>query len=157
MEYLALKWIHILSSTFLFGTGVGSAFFKFLADRNGNLQNIAQTNKNVVIADWLFTTPTAIIQPITGIMLTQLLGFPLSSSWLVVSIALYIVVGLCWLPVVYLQIRMSKLSAAAVLNNVPLGADYKRMEKQWFWLGVPAFISMVAIFYLMVFKPLLWS
>jgi uncharacterized membrane protein len=157
MEYLALKWIHILSSTFLFGTGVGSAFFKFLADRDGNLQNIAQTNKNVVIADWLFTTPTAIIQPITGIMLTQLLGFPLSSSWLVVSIALYIVVGLCWLPVVYLQIRMSKLSAAAVLNNVPLGADYKRMEKQWFWLGVPAFISMVAIFYLMVFKPLLWS
>src|SRR5687767_3123139 len=130
MEYLTLKWIHILSSTFLFGTGVGSAFFKFLADRNGNLQNIAQTNKNVVIADWLFTTPTAIIQPVTGIMLTQLLGFPLSSPWLVASITLYIVVGLCWLPVVYLQIRMSKLSAAAVLNNAQLGADYRRMEKQ---------------------------
>ena len=90
-------------------------------------------------------------------MLTQLLGFPLSSSWLVVSIALYILVGLCWLPVVYLQIRMSKLSSAALLNNLPLGADYQRMVKQWFWLGVPAFIAMVGIFYLMVFKPLLWS
>jgi uncharacterized membrane protein len=157
MEYLILKWIHILSSTFLFGTGMGSAFFKFAADRGGNLPNIAQTNKHVVLADWLFTTPAAIIQPVTGIMLTQLLGFPLTSSWLMLSIALYLFVGICWIPVVLLQIRMSTLSNAALLNNVPLGDDYRRMARQWFWLGVPAFTAMVGIFYLMVGKPLLWN
>ncbi len=157
MEYLLLKWLHILSSTFLFGTGVGSAFYKFLADRDGDLHNIAKTNKHVVLADWLFTTPTVIIQPITGVMLTQVLGFPLSSSWLVVSIALYVATGLCWLPVVFLQIRMSKLANAALLNNTPLGHEYWRAVRQWFWLGVPAFIMMVAIFYLMVFKPTLWA
>ena len=156
MEYLLLKWLHILSSTVLFGTGVGSAFYKLLADRGGNLQNIAQTNKHVVLADWLFTTPTVIIQPVTGVMLTQVLGFPLSSSWLVASVVLYVLTGLCWLPVVFLQIRMSKLADAALANNAALGADYQRMARQWFWLGVPAFIAMVAIFYLMVFKPALW-
>jgi len=157
MEYLILKWLHILSSTFLFGTGVGSAFYKFLADRTGNLQNIAQTNRHVVLADWLFTTPTVIIQPVTGVMLAQLLGFPLSTPWLAASIALYIVTGLCWLPVVRLQMRMSTLSNDAVLKNVSLGDDYWRMTRQWFWLGVPAFVAMVAIFYLMVLKPALWS
>jgi uncharacterized membrane protein len=94
---------------------------------------------------------------VTGVMLTQLLGFPLSSSWLAASIALYVFTGLCWLPVVLLQIRMSRLADAALANNTALGADYHRMARQWFWLGVPAFIAMVGIFYLMVFKPTLWT
>ncbi len=157
MEYLTLKWLHILSSTFLFGTGVGSAFYKFLADRHGDLHNIARTNKHVVLADWLFTTPTVIIQPVTGVMLTQVLGFPLDSPWLMASIVLYILTGLCWLPVVFLQIRMSKLADAALETGATLGEDYYRMTRQWFWLGVPAFIAMIGIFYLMVFKPALWN
>lgn len=157
MDYLTLKWLHILSSTFLFGTGVGSAFYKFFADRSGNLQHIVQTNRNVVLADWLFTTPTGIIQPLTGVMLVQMLGFPLQSPWLITAIGLYVLAGVCWLPVVYLQIRMSKLSLEAQLKNIPLGADYQRMARQWFWLGVPAFTAMVGIFYLMVAKPPLWG
>jgi uncharacterized membrane protein len=157
MDYLTLKWIHIVSSTFLFGTGVGSAFYKFLADRGGNIQHIAQTNRHVVLADWLFTTPTVIIQPVTGVMLAQLLGFPLSTSWLTASIVLYLVTGACWLPVVFLQMRMSKLAEQAVRDNAPLDARYRRLATLWFWLGVPAFIAMVAVFYLMVFKPRLWG
>lgn len=156
MEYLLLKWIHILSSTVLFGTGVGSAFYKFMADRGGDLHNIVRTNRHVVLADWLFTTPTIIIQPVTGVMLANLLGFPLTSPWLLASIALYVVTGLCWLPVVFLQIRMSKLSADAIARDEPLAPSYHRLARQWFWLGVPAFIAMVVVFYLMVFKPLLW-
>lgn len=157
MDYLTLKWIHILSSTFLFGTGVGSAFYKLLADRSGKVQNIAQTNKHVVLADWLFTTPTMIIQPLSGIMMARLLGFPLSSPWLSASIALYVVTGLCWVPVVFLQIRMSRLADQALLHNAPLGSDYRRLARQWILLGIPAFIAMVGVFYLMVFKPPLWA
>lgn len=157
MDYLTLKWVHIVSSTFLFGTGVGSAFYKFLADRGGNVAHIAQTNRHVVLADWLFTTPTVLIQPLTGVLLAQTLGFTLETPWLAASIALYIVTGLCWLPVVFLQIRMSRLANAALRDQQPLGADYWRMTRQWFWLGVPAFIAMVAVFYLMVVKPPLWN
>jgi uncharacterized membrane protein len=156
MDYLTLKWIHIVSSTFLFGTGVGSAFYKFLADRGGNLPHIAQTNKHVVLADWLFTTPTVIIQPVTGVMLAQLLGFPLGTPWLAASMGLYLLTGLCWLPVVVLQIRMAKMANAALLTG-SIDESYWRMTRQWFWLGVPAFIAMVAVFYLMVKKPTLWG
>ena len=156
MEYLALKWIHILSATLMFGTGLGSAFYKFMADRSGNPEAIAHTNRIVVWADWLFTTPTIILQPITGVLLAFNLGYPLTSSWLVMSIALYVIAGLCWLPVVYLQILMKSLSQSAVMTQSPLSPDYHRLARAWFWLGVPAFAALVVIYYLMVFKPRLW-
>lgn len=155
MEYLLLKWIHILSSTFLFGTGVGSAFYKFLADREGNLNNIAQTNRHVVLADWLFTTPTAIIQPVTGIMLARVMGFPLDTPWLLASIVLYVLTLACWIPVVFMQMRMSRLSQEALATQQPLGAEYRRLVLQWVALGAVAFVAMVGVFYLMVFKPAL--
>ncbi|HWK54295.1 MAG TPA: DUF2269 domain-containing protein [Hyphomicrobiales bacterium] len=157
MDYLTLKWIHIISSTFLFGTGVGSAFYKFLADRGGNVRHIAETNRHVVLADWLFTTPTFIIQPLTGVMLALALGFPLDTPWLLASMGFYLLTGLCWIPVVLLQIRMQTLAWAALHAGIPLGDDYWRMARQWCWLGVPAFIAMVIIFYLMVYKPPLWA
>lgn len=152
MMYLSLKYLHILSMVLLFGTGLGSAFYKWMADRSKNIEHIAIVNRHVVFADWIFTTPTVIFQPISGIWLASLAGIPLTSFWLSTSIALYILAGICWLPVVWLQIRMSKLANDALKNKTPLTEDYWRYAKIWFWLGVPAFISMVLIVLLMVFK-----
>lgn len=153
MEYLLIKVIHILSSTLLFGTGLGSAFYKWMADRGGDLHAMAKTNRTVVIADWLFTTPTVIIQPITGFWLVHILGFPLDQPWVVITVILYLIAGGCWLPVVWLQIRMRNLATEAVRNNQPLDERYHHYARLWFWLGFPAFISMVIIYFLMVFKP----
>ncbi|MCU7797592.1 MAG: DUF2269 domain-containing protein [Candidatus Thiodiazotropha sp. (ex Myrtea spinifera)] len=153
MEYTAIKLIHIISSTLLFGTGLGSAFYKWMADRKGDLRNIAQTNRTVVTADWLFTTPTVIIQPLTGFWLVHLMGIPLNQPWIVFTILLYIVAGGCWLPVVWLQICMRDIAAEAVKKEIPLDGQYQRYARTWFWLGIPAFISMVIIYSLMVFKP----
>jgi uncharacterized membrane protein len=153
MEYQLIKLIHILSSTLLFGTGLGSAFYKWMADRSGDLHSIAKTNRTVVIADWLFTTPTVIIQPISGFWLVHILGFPLDQAWIVITVLLYIIAGVCWLPVVWLQIQMRNMATDAVVNNQTLDSCYHRYARLWFWLGVPAFISMVVIYFLMVFKP----
>jgi len=155
MDYETLKWLHILSSTVFFGTGLGSAFYKWCADRSGNLEAIAHTNRIVVIADWLFTTPTVIFQPLSGFLLINTLGYPLTEPWLVASYVLFIIAGACWLPVVWLQIRMRDLSQHALQNELELGGSYHRYARLWFWLGVPAFISIVIIFYLMVFKPVI--
>ena len=157
MEYLILKWLHILSATLLFGTGIGSAFYKFMTDRSGNIHAIVQTNKLVVLADWLFTTPTIILQPITGVWLALIAGHPLTSSWLVLSIVLYIIAGFCWLPVVHLQIRMRDLSLTLMRQHLQLDKHYARLTRTWFWLGIPAFTALVGVYYLMVFKPTLWS
>ena len=113
MDYLLVKTLHILSATLLFGTGLGSVFYKWRADKSADLPAIAVTNKNVVLADWLFTTPTVILQPVTGVWMALSAGYPLTSSWLVLSIVLYIIAGLCWLPVVYIQILMRDISRSA--------------------------------------------
>lgn len=155
-DYGTLKWLHIMSATLLFGTGLGSAFYKYMTDRGGDLAAIATANRLVVLADWLFTLPTIILQPITGVLLALAVGYPLTSAWLVVSIVLYVVAGLCWLPVVYLQIVMRDQSAAALAARRPLDARYGRLMDVWFWLGVTAFVSLLIVYALMIFKPPLW-
>ena len=109
--YLSLKAIHMLSMVLLFGTGLGSAWYKWMADRSGDVKHIAATNRQVVIADWLFTTPTIIIQPLTGIGMLLLMDVPLTTPWVLWSLVLYFIAGACWLPVVWLQIKMKDLSS----------------------------------------------
>lgn len=152
MTYTVLKTLHILSMVLLFGTGLGSAFYKWMADRSGNVAHIAITNRHVVLADWIFTTPTVIFQPVSGLWMVYLLDLPLATPWVSASLFLFILAGMCWLPVVWLQIRMEKIAAEAVSRGTELPAIYWRMARRWFWLGVPAFTSMVLVVALMVFK-----
>ena len=153
MEYLALKSIHILSAILLFGTGLGSAFYKYFTDRGGVVMAIAETNRLVVRADWWFTTPTILIQPITGYAMMQSVQWSWDTPWLLASVALYLLAGACWLPVVWLQIRMRDLSRSAAAQQQPIPDLYWRMARTWFWLGIPAFTAMVITVLLMVFKP----
>jgi uncharacterized membrane protein len=111
----------------------------------------------VVLADWLFTMPTYIIQPVSGVMLALLVGYPLGSPWLLASMVLYVFLGLFWFPVVAIQIRMSRMSGEALAAQTTLGKDYGRLVNWWVSLGVLAFIAMIAIYYLMIFKPALWE
>lgn len=157
MSYLTIKSLHILSMILLFGTGLGSAFYKFMADLNGDVRTIYTTNKHVVLADWLFTTPTVLIQPLTGYFMLQQFVIPITTPWLLLSIILYLIAGACWLPVVWIQIKMRELSKQAVEQETPLTQEYFDYARQWFWLGVPAFIAMVLIVLLMVIKPALWG
>jgi len=153
MDYLTLKWIHIISATILFGTGLGSVFYKILTDKSQNTNAIAITNKNVVLADWIFTTPTLIIQPVTGFMMALIADYNLDNSWLLFSTILYFIAGICWLPVVVLQIKMRDLSITASVTNTNLPIVYWRYARIWFYLGIPAFIAMIGLFYLMTNKP----
>ncbi len=151
--YLALKWLHILSATVLFGTGIGTTFFKWMTDRSLDVRAIRIVNQRTVLADWLFTTPAIILQPSTGLGLAYLAGYPLLSGWIIYSLCLYIFAVSCWLPVVWLQIRMREISNIADQANAPLPQLYWCYARIWFWLGVPAFIAFIIVYYLMVFKP----
>lgn len=151
-DYILLKTVHILSSTLLFGTGLGTAFHGWMANRATSLQVRRVANRNVVLADWLFTTPAVILQPVTGIWLAQIAGYPLTSSWLVAAIILYLLVGACWLPVVAIQVAMRRI-ADETPDGASLPPRYYRLSRWWFALGWPAFIGVVIIFWLMVAKP----
>lgn len=151
--YPLIKWLHIVSSTVLFGTGAGIAFFFVRAQRTGDTKIIAAVGRDVVLADMVFTATAVVLQPVTGIALALLVGYPLSSPWLFLSVLLYGLIGCCWLPVVWLQIRMRDLAIEAAANALPLPAACQRYYRWWFALGWPAFLGVLVIFYLMVAKP----
>ncbi len=157
MLYLTLKLIHILSAIILFGLGLGTVFYKVMADRSADHATIAITSRHVVLADWWFTTPTVIIQPITGVLLAGQLSASLTTGWLWWTLILYLIAGLCWLPVVILQIRMRDIANDALASGHALPSIYKHYAKVWLWLGVPAFFGMISITTLMVFHNSLWS
>lgn len=153
MEYLWVKLLHILSSTLLFGTGIGSAFYLLCVVLRRDVKVVAQVARVVVLADWLFTATTAIAQPLTGWYLAHLMQIPFSTPWLMGSLVLYAIAIACWLPVVRLQMLMRDDAQASALAGLPLSPAFKRYFTLWFVLGFPALGAFLAIFWLMVFKP----
>jgi uncharacterized membrane protein len=153
---LATKLVHVLGATVLFGTGLGIAFFMWMAHRSRDAAAIAHTARTVVIADASFTASAVIVQPFSGGLLAWSMGYPLAESWIVVSLVLYGLVGCCWLPVVGIQLRLRNIAEDAARRHVALPPDYFRLFRVWFCLGWPAFIGVIAIFALMIWKPHLW-
>jgi uncharacterized membrane protein len=153
---LVLKLVHLIGAAVLFGTGLGIAFFMYMAHRTGDAALIAATARTVVIADAMFTLNAVIAQPVSGAALALSIGYSFWEPWIVVSLVLYVAVGLCWLPVVGIQLRLRELAVAATRAGMPLPQDYERLFRIWFALGVPAFLGVIAIFALMIFRPQLW-
>lgn len=151
--YFVLKLVHILSAAVLAGTGFGIAFFKWIVDRTGNITAIRIVSEKVVLADWIFTLPAIVVQVVTGLALAHLVGYPLTHGWLFGALCLFCLAGLCWVPVVRLQILMRNLARAHEAHGMPVGEKYLRYSRIWFWLGVPAFSAVIIIFWLMTAKP----
>lgn len=155
--YLIIKWMHVISSVLLVGTGFGSAFFMFFGNRSGSVAAQAVISRLVVRADWWFTTPAGIFQPLSGFWLAQQAGWPMSTPWLALAIAFYVLAGICWLPVVFLQLRMARMAASAARDGSKMPSAYRQYQRRWEAFGYPAFAAMLVIFYLMLTKPALWS
>jgi uncharacterized membrane protein len=154
--YLFVKWVHVLSSVVLVGTGLGTAFFMFFANRSGSVAAQAVVARLVVRADAWFTTPAVIVQPITGLLLASMAGLPLSTPWIALSLLLFVVTGACWLPVVWLQWRMADMVRRAAHESTEPPPLYWKYARRWERLGYPAFAAMLIVFWLMVTKPSRW-
>jgi uncharacterized membrane protein len=153
MSYEILLFLHVIGATVLLGTGAGIAFFMVISNRSGNPTLIAHVAGIVVLADIVFTATAAIVQPITGFLLAREAGWPLLSGWVGLSLALYVFVGLFWLPVVWMQTRLRNLARLAAAQGLPLPQAYYRLYRWWFAFGFPAFAAVLAIVWLMLTKP----
>ena len=153
-SYSLLKLIHILSAVVVTGTGMGIAFFMVMANRSNNPQAIYVTAKTVILGDWIFTTPAIIAQLVSGILLMNKLNYSFSSIWFYWVIGLFVLIGICWLPVLRIQYRLKQLAEQSLESN-QLEPAFKRLMQLWTLLGIPTFVAILAIFYLMVFKPYL--
>lgn len=153
--YLLWKTAHIVSGAILFGTGLGIAFFAWFGYRHalksGDIGALRTVLKLTVIGDFCFTAPAVVFQVVSGLVLMHFNGMPLLTPWSETVFILYILVGACWLPVVWLQIALER-EARAVKGIQALGTGFHRRFRVWFVLGIPAFISVLWLFYLMVSK-----
>ena len=151
--YFVIKTIHIISATILFGTGLGIAFFMFRSWFTDDLNEKFFAHRTTVLADYLFTAPAAVLQPVTGACLIWIGGLRWNDHWLMTTYLLYAIAATCWLPVVWIQIRLRQMVVACLVSGLPLPRDYQRLFRWWFILGWPAFLGLVVVFFLMVFKP----
>lgn len=151
--YTALKLVHILSASVLFGSGAAIAFFMLMAWRSGDIAGFALASRHTVLADWVFTSSAVIIQPLSGIALALHVGYPLTAPWLVLTYALYLFIGACWLPVVWIQVRVRTLVAAAAADGADVPDRVHKLMRIWFILGWPAFLALIGIFVLMITRP----
>lgn len=152
VDYALVKTLHVISATFLVGAGAGSAYYLWRAHRSGDPRLIAGVAPLVVQADWIFTVPPGVFQLLSGVYLVDAGGFGWG-GWVALSLALFLLAGLCWLPAAWLQARMRDLAADSARAGTPLPARYRRYARAWLWLGVPAFAAMMGVYALMVIKP----
>jgi uncharacterized membrane protein len=150
-----LRWLHVIGACVLLGTGAGIAFFMVMAHRTRDAHLIAHVASIVVIADWIFTASAVVMQPVTGALLAGAIGWRLTEGWIVLSLALYVLTGCFWLPVVWMQHRMRDLAKAADAAGEALPPAYFRLYRWWFAFGFPAFFAVLAILWLMIARPAL--
>ncbi len=149
------RWLHVIGATVLLGTGSGIAFFMLMAHRTRDARIIAHVGQTVVVADFLFTASAVLVQPLTGLWLAHQIGWPLTTPWILWSVALYIFIGCFWVPVIFMQMRMRDLARAAAEADLPMPPAYHRLFRIWFAFGIPAFAAMLVIIWLMLERPIL--
>ncbi len=148
-----LLFAHVIGACVLLGTGAGIAFFMVMAQRSRDPALIAHVAGIVVIADAIFTATAAIVQPVTGALLARSAGWPLTSGWVAWALLLYVVVGVFWLPVVWIQVRLRDLARHAATGETALPPGYHRLYRIWFACGFPGFAAVLAILWLMITRP----
>lgn len=148
-----LRWMHVVGACVLLGTGAGIAFFMVMANWTGEPRLIAHVVGTMVVADFLFTATAVVAQPITGYLLARKIGWPLTEGWLAMSLMLYVLTGMFWLPVVWIQLQLRDLARVAAADNAALPPRYRRLYRIWLACGVPAFAAVLAIIWLMIAKP----
>lgn len=154
---LVVKALHVLSATIFFGAGLMSAFWKFRGDQSGDPRVIDWAQKQVVLADWVFTVPSGVVSPATGVYLVSVYGLPWSTPWVLASLGGYLAAMVLWLPAAWIQLELRKLTREALANGTALPPRFHRLNRAWLALGVPAFGVSVFIIFAMVAKPALWG
>ena len=83
--YSFVKTLHVLSAAVLFGTGAGIAYFMLMGHLSGVPAARRFAAATTVRADFLFTLPAVIVQPLSGAWLVWQGGFDWSDRWLVAT------------------------------------------------------------------------
>jgi len=154
MDYLTLKWLHILSAIVLVGGGFGSAFHLLAASLQREPSYAAAAAQNVLRSDVMFAGPSAMFQLASGLWLVDRLGLALSTPWIAWSLGLYGVAFGLWVPVIWLEMRMRRIAQEAAHRHEGLPRRYWASLGVWAVLAAVGFTAFLGILWLMTAKRL---
>ncbi|MEW5743474.1 MAG: DUF2269 domain-containing protein [Myxococcota bacterium] len=154
---LVVKALHVVSATIFFGAGLMSAFWKYRGDASGDPKVVAWAQRQVVLADWVFTVPSGFVSPATGLYLVSVYGLPWTTPWVLASVGGYLAALVLWLPAAWIQLELRRITRQCLADGAPLPPRFHRLNRVWLALGVPAFGAALFIIYAMVAKPSLWG
>ncbi len=155
VDYHGLKLLHILSAVVMTGTGIGLAYFLFLAVLTKKQEALVAIARWVIWGDWLFTLPAIITQIISGLLLVERLGWSFASVGMHWILTLYALMLVCWLPVIVIQYKLYHISLKILTEgqDVHCHPSFKRLFRLWVLLGSIAFVCVLLLFWIMIFKP----
>ena len=151
MIYLIWKLLHVIAVIIFMGNITIAPFWKAAADKTKDRIKIADTIKNIIRADRLFTMPSVTFLVIFGFGAQMSYGYPMETPWIMWGLAMVIISGAAFMvKVVPLQ---KKMYALANDENKFNWDEYEKLSKQWnIWGSVAALAPYIAVI-LMVLKP----
>jgi len=154
MDFTVIKFLHVMSAVLLLGTGLGLAFFLFRAQQSKDSQTILFALNNTLIGDIVFVGPALFVLFGSGHWMLRNGAHSVREPWMIASLALIMLVGLCWVLAVFLEWRMRNgLRASAQQGAAVLPPKHGLYHRLWVSLGLIAFPTAVVILVLMVIKP----
>jgi uncharacterized membrane protein len=148
MLYLILKWLHILLAIAAIGTNL--TYGVWLARAARAPEALPFTLRGIKILDDRIANPSYGLLLVTGLALVFLGPWPITTPWVVLSLALFVavvVLGLLgYTPTLRRQIEM-------VDSGKRESAEYAALDRRGRNLGILLAVLVVAIVFLMVVKP----
>lgn len=153
-HYLLLKSIHIFGVILLLGNIIVTAWWKLMADRTRQANVIAFAQRQVVLTDYVFTAPGALMAILAGdYMSYSYMTDTWNIQWLTWGRLLFIASGIIWISVLIpTQIKQSRL-ARNFAKSEQIPDEYWKLSKRWNIFGAIAVALPLINIYWMVFKP----
>ena len=150
----AIKFVHVLAAAAMFGTWLGLAAFMWLAHRSKNTSVVALISQFVVTIEKTVMIPAIVLQPLSGFPLAYAIGLqPFSELWILISLAVFAAIVVCWVLAMRAEIRIRNLAREAALESEPLPKSYRQKFRTWRLLAVLLLLGMMCVFALMIWQP----
>ena len=150
--YAILKYLHVLSAIVAFGANITYALWLTRAEKNP--ESLTFTLHTVKFMDDWIANPAYILLFPTGWWMASIAKWPLTTPWILSALILYALVSVLGIAV-YSPILRKQVALAETVG--PQTAEYKKASSRGILLGVILNLIVLAIIFLMVTKPALWS
>lgn len=151
MLFILLKYVHVISAIVAVGANVTYGIWIVRASRWP--ENLPFTLQGIKFIDDKIANPAYVMLLITGLAMMHFAQIPLSTSWLLVSMALYVLVVLLGLLGYTRTLRRQIEVLVAQGAGSPA---YRAIARRGHRFGASIGVLVLAIVFLMVVKPALW-